>query len=267
MRNEPKSSNQSPISQYEKLACIINALSDPEALKIFDNAATEFESGKATIKKLRTTPRKYYRNLKKLNDTELIDNSGKKCKLSPFGVLLHKLLFNDVSTYLLADKKLVDPLNKIGTRTELTLIENYKDLIKVLVATIEKSKSEILLATKYLDMTVIQSIMFALQKDIKIKTITSEKVDYSGFINLLGNFVKSLRPNSLKFIIGGENNYRSGNVPLSFMIIDKEIAVFEIPDDDFKLGFVSTDKEIVTTLTRLFQETWDQSKALHLPGR
>ncbi len=267
MRDEPKSSQQSPISQYEKLACIINALGDPDALKIFDKASTEFESGKTTIKKLRITPRKYYRNLKKLNEIDLINHSGNKCKLSPFGELLHRLLFKEIATYLLADQNVSDPLKNIGSRAELTIIDSYKDLVSVLIASIEKSKSEIFLATKYIDMTVIQSILIALERNIKIKTITSEKVDYSGFMKLLGGFAKSFRPNSLKFIIGGENNYRSGTVPLSFMMVDNEIAIFEIPEDEFKLGFVSTDKEIVNTLSRLFQEIWSKSKALHLPSR
>ena len=145
-------------------------------------------------------------------------------------------------------------------------MDNYKDLISLLAATIEKSKSEILLATKYLDMIVVQSIVFALQRDIKIKTITSEKVDFSGFIKLLVGFVRSLRPNSLKFVIGRENNYRSGDVPLSFMIVDNEITVFEIPDKEFRLAFVSTDKEVVKILSRLFWEIWNQSKTFNMPS-
>jgi sugar-specific transcriptional regulator TrmB len=167
---------------------------------------------------------------------------------------------------LLADQSLLEPLKKIGSRTELRIVDNYKDLISLLVAAIEKSKSEILLATKYLDMAVVQSIVFALQRDIKIKTITSEKMDFSGFIKLLGGFVRSLRPNSLKFVVGGENNYRSGDVQLSFMIIDNEITVFEIPNKEFKLAFVSTDKEVVKILSSLFWEIWKKSKALHMPS-
>jgi hypothetical protein len=159
-----------------------------------------------------------------------------------------------------------EPLKGIGSKTELRIIDDYKDLITALVATIEKSKSEILLATKYLDITVVQSIIFALQRNITIKTITSEKVDFSGFVKLLGSFVRNLRPNALKFVVGGENNYRSGNLQLSFMIVDNEISVFEIPDDKFRLAFVSTDKEVVKSLYSLFWEIWNQSRKLHMKG-
>ena len=254
-------------SGYEKLASIINVLGDPDTLKILDKAAGGFESGKATIREFKLTPRKYYRNLGKLKDAELVVHFENRYKLTSLGEFLHKLLFKDASAYLLADQSLLEPLQKIGSRIELRIVDNYKDLISVLVATIEKSQSDILLATKYLDITVVQSIIFALQRDIKIKTITSEKVDFSGFINLLSGFVRSFRPNALKFVVGGENNYRSGDVPLSFMIVDNEIAVFEIPDKEFRFAFVSTDKEVVKILSRLFREIWNQSRMLHIPSR
>ena len=264
---EAKLNNIFPVSRYEKLASIISVLGDPDTLRILDKAASGFESGKVTLTELKMTPRKYYRNLRKLNDAELIVHFENRYKLTPSGEFMHKLLFNDASSYLLADPSLIEPFKKIGYRTELIIIDNYRDLINLLVATIEKSKSEILLATKYLDVTVIQSIIFALQRDIKIKTVTSEKVDFTGFIKLLGSFVRNFRSNTLKFVIGGENNYRSGEVPLSFMIVDDEIAVFEIPDNEFRLAFLSTDKKVVSILARLFREIWNQSKTLRITRR
>jgi predicted transcriptional regulator len=260
-------SSGSPDSGYEKLAYIINVIGNPDTLRILYKAAAGFESGKVTLTELKMSPRKYYRSLRKLNDAELIVHFENKYKLTPFGEFLHRLLFNDASAYLMADQKMPDLLKRIGSRTQLRIIDNYKDLINVLVTTIEKSKSEILLATKYLDMTVIQSIIIALERDVKIKTITSEKVDFSGFIKLLGGFVGSMRPSAFKFVVGGENNYRSGNIPLSFMIVDNEITIFEIPDDKFRLAFVLCDKEVVKVLGVLFWEIWNQSKTLHIQSR
>jgi len=260
-------STGSPGSRYEKLASIINVLGDPDTLRILDKALAGFESGKVTISELKLTPRRYYRSLRKLNELRLVVSFENRYKLTPLGEFLHKLLLNDASAYLLADQSLSEPLRKIGSRTELRIVDNYRDLISLLVAAIEKSKSEILLATKYLDMAVVQSIVFALQRDIKIRTITSEKLEFSSFVKLLGGFVRSLRPNSLKFVVGGENNYRSGEVPLSFIIIDNEIAVFEIPNKEFKLAFVSTDEEVIKIMSRLFWEIWNQSRTLHMPSR
>jgi sugar-specific transcriptional regulator TrmB len=259
-------STRSPRSRYEKLASIINVLGDPDTLRILDEAGAGFESGKATIRELNLTPRKYYRSLRKLNEMGLVASFENRYKLTSLGEFMHKLLLNHASAYLLADQSLLKPLEKVGSKSELRVIDSYKDLISLLVTVIEKSKSEILLATRYVDMVVVQSIVFALQRDIKAKTITSESVDFSSFIKLLGSFMRNIRPDTLKFVLGGENNYRSGDVPLSFMIVDGEITVFEIPDREFRVAFVSTDKEIEKILSRLFWEIWKQSKALHMPS-
>ena len=139
-----------------------------------------------------------------------------------------------------------------------------EDNVSLMITTIEKSKHEILLATKYLDLVVVQSLVFALQRDIKLKTITSEKIDLSN-LKMLG-FVRNIRPIFLKSFLSGENNYRWGKVPLSFIIIDGEIAIFEIPNKEFKIAFVSADKEVAKPLSSLFFEIWNRSQILHLPS-
>ena len=257
---------ESPPSRYEKLASITNVLGDPDTLRILDEAAAGFESGKVTIRKLELTPRKYYRSLRKLNDVGLVVYFENRYKLTSLGTFLHKLLFNDASAYLLEDQSLLETFTKIGRRTELTFLDDYKDLTNLLVAAIEKSKSEILLATKYVDMVVVQSLVFALQREVKIKTVTSEKVDFSSFIKLVGGFMRNIRLTSLKLFLGGENNYRSGDVPLSFIIIDGEITVFEVPNSEFKAAFASTDKEVAKVLSHFFWELWNRSQILYMPS-
>ena len=126
-------------SNYEKLAAITSVLGNPDTLRILDKAATGFESGKVTLKELKMTPRRYYRNLRRLSDAELIVHLENRYKLTLLGEFMHKLLFNEASTFLLADQNLSEPLRKIGGRTELRIIDNYKDLISLLVVAIDKS--------------------------------------------------------------------------------------------------------------------------------
>ena len=250
---------------YEKLASIIDTLGDPNTLRVLDQAAEGFESGKKTIKKLKMTPRKYYRSLRKLCDSGLILFFENKYKLSELGEFMHKILLNDASTFLFGEQTLLEPLKKMGTKTEIRIINNYYDLTKLIAASIDESNSEILLATRYMDMVVVQSILFALQRNVKIKTITNEKIDFSAFIKLIGGFLKNIRPNALKFVAGREN-YRVGDVPLSLIIIDSEVTIFEIPDKEFQLAFVSTNREVAKSLSHLFWETWKESKMLRIPS-
>jgi len=252
--------------QYEKLVSILNALRDADALRILDGAKKGFRSGKGVIKELNLTPRKYYRNLKELNQVGIIVSSEDEYRLTPLGELLHRMLLDDLAGILQTNQDLSQNIQNIGTRSELIVIDDYKNLISFLVTAIEESKLEILLATRYLDLAVIQSIVYALERNVKLKTITSAKVDLSALIRLTGGFIRNIRPNLIKFSIGGDSNYRSGEVPLSFVIIDNEIAIFEIPNKHFRTAFVSNDKKTVKPLSGLFLELWNQSQKLHVPN-
>ena len=250
--------------QYEKLVSILDVLSDADALRILDEAKKGFRSGKGVIKELNLTPRKYYRNLKELNHVGIIVSSGDEYRLTPLGELLHRMLLDDLAGVLQTNQDLSQTMPNIGSRSEVIVIDDYKNLISCLVTAIEKSKSEILLATRYLDLAVIQSIVYALERNVKLKTITSAEVDFSAFIKLAGGFLRNIRPNLIKFSIGGDSNYRSGDVPLSFVVIDDEIAIFEIPTKHFRTAFVSNNKKTVKILSGLFLELWNQSQKLHV---
>lgn len=251
--------------RYEKLASLVATLGDTNTLRILDQALAGFESKKETIKQFDMTPRKYYRSLRKLYDAGLIISFENKYRLSSLGEFMHKIIFNDAATYLFEDQKLLEPLKKVGIKTDIRIVKDYKNLTSLLAASIEKSNSEILLATRYIDMIVVQSIIFALQRSVKVKTITNEKTNFSSFIKLVGSFLKNIRPNALK-LVAERDNYRIGDVPLSFIIVDGEIAIFEIPDKEFQLAFISTDKEVAKSLSHLFWETWKESRVLRIPN-
>jgi len=258
------SKNSSGI-QYEKLASILNVLGDADALRILNEAKNGFKSGKAKLKELNFTPRNYYRQLKKLNDFGIITSSQDKYTLTQLGQNLHKILLNDISTVLLSNQSFPYIMQEMGNKSELTVIDEYKKLINLLETAIDKSRIEILLATRYLDLGVIQSIVYALDRNVKLKTLTSEKIDFAAFIKLSGSLLRNIRPNLMRFSLSAGNNYRIGEVPLSFVVVDEEITIFEIPNNQFKMAFVSTDKKTVKLLSGYFTELWNQSSRLRFP--
>ena len=248
-------------SSFAKVASLLHVLSDDSALRILDKAKVGFKSGKLTIKELKLTPRMYYRKLRELNECGILMPIGDEYKLTQLGALLHRLLLKDVSGFLLGNQNLFLPMEKIGNTSEVTVINDYNKLIVFLVDTIDKTKSEILLATRYIDFSVMQRLSYVLERNVNVKSVTSSKIDLAGAMKLLGDALFSIRPNFLKFL-GSKANYRYGDVPLSLIIIDGEITVFEIPDKQFKAAFVTMDKEIVRILSGLFWELWKQSQTL-----
>ncbi len=250
-------------SSFHRLSSLLHVLSDDCALGILNKAAVGLRSGKATIKDLNSTPRRYYRKLRELNEFGIVTSVGDEYKLTRLGAFLHKFLLNDISGLLLADQNLLLPTDKVGNICEITLINDYNKLTDFIIHAIDKSKSEILLATRYLDLAVIQRLIYALDRNVKVKTVTSSKVDFGDIVKLLGDAIFYVRPNMVKFL-SGKGNYKSGVVPFSLMVIDNEITVFEIPNKEFKSAFVCMDKQTVGMLSELFWEVWNNSQTLHV---
>lgn len=248
---------------FARIASILDVLGSTDTLKIFDEAAKGFKSGKEIIKKLRLTPRKYYRDLRKLNDLGIVAASEGLYNLTPVGKYLHRLLLNDALTFLSTDPKLLDVFQRIGHKSDLRVIYDYRDLIELMNAAIEKSNSEILIASRYLDLSVTQSLLYALQRGVELKSVSNEKLDLSSLMRLLSTLIRVVRPNFVKLYLD-KPDYRVGEVLVSFMIIDDEICIFELPSKEFKIAFLSNDKKVAELLSDLFREIWNRSQRLHL---
>jgi len=253
-----------PDRKYERLSSMLDALGNTTALKILNEAAEGFESGKEAITRLGTTHRRYYRYLKRLNELGIVAPSGKNYHLTPLGKQLHKLVFNDALNLVSLGPERLDPLQGIGEKSELTIIDNYSDLIKSMNAAIEQSKSEILLTTRYVDLSVTQSLIYALQRGVKLKSVSNEKLDLSSLFKLLSNIARGIRPNFIRLILD-KPDYKVGDVPMSFILIDGEISIFELPTKEFKIAFHTTDKRTVKLLSDLFRGIWNSSRKLRIP--
>jgi len=248
---------------YDALSSILGSLSDTAALKIFNEAAEGFSSGNEVISRLGLTTRKYYRYLQKLRDQGIIAYSGKEYYLTPFGKRLHKLMFNHVSSLLSTDPELLDSFQRVEGPCRLEIIDDYSELAKFLNSLIEKSKYEILLATRYVDLSIAQSLLYALQRGVKVRSVSNDKLNLSSLLALLKDMVRLIRPSSIPSFFNN-SDYRAGEVPLSFLIVDNEIAVFEIPTEEFKMSFCTSDKKIILLLSDLFRGLWNKSGKLQI---
>jgi hypothetical protein len=113
---------------------------------------------------------------------------------------------------------------------------------------------------------VLQSVSNAIERVVKVKTLNDSKLDYPRFFKLIEEIHRDIRSSFAKFFVDADKNYRLMNVPFSFIVVDGELTVFEVPSRQFKVAFVSTDPQIVKALTELFWELWHDSKTLNVPG-
>ena len=249
--------------EYKELSSILYSLGNITALKIFLESAKGFKSGNEIVDKLGVNRRKYYRYLKNLSDLGMIDSLGKDYYLTPKGKHFHKILFGwklQDSDYLAK----LDSIQNIGRKNQIIVLDDYSNLINLMNTLINQSTHEILLATKYLDLTVIQHLVQAINRDVKVKSVTDKNIDFPGFFKLLSIFAKNIRPNLIRFY-RNESNYKVGDVPLSFIIIDNNICVFEFPSREFQIAFLLTDKRSLTILSNYFLEIWNRSDNMKIP--
>jgi predicted transcriptional regulator len=247
----------------KKLYSILNVLSDPPSLEMLNEASKGFISGDEVIHKLALTSRQYYRYLKKMRDAGLITASGTKYYLTPLGKNFHRLLINNALSLLSLDSEISGSFPNSEEKSDLRIIDHYDELVNVLNVLIEKSKSEISIATKYVDFSITLSLLSSIQKGVRIKSISNIGLNLTALFGLLKTMIGTIRPKSLLKSLGNAD-YRMGEVPMSFIIIDNEIGVFEIPSEDFKMAFCTSDRQIIKALSELFDGLWIKCDKLGL---
>src|SRR4030042_1132199 len=127
----------------------------------------------------------------------------------------------------------------------------------------EKSRHDVSISTRYVDLSVSQNLLCALQRGVKVQSLSNRGLDLRSLFRLLKIVARDMRYKSMSSFINN-SDYRVGDVPLSFIILDNEIGVFEIPSDEFKMAFYTTDRRIVKILSDFFIEIWDKSTKLSL---
>jgi DNA-binding PadR family transcriptional regulator len=260
--------------QYEKLPSMFRILGNSTALKILNEADKGFKSGKETIRKLRLTPREYYRSLRRLQELGIIDciippkSDGKKehvYSLTAIGKNLRRLVFNDFLSLLHNDEKHLDLLENLENHGRLTTIDDYGDLVKLLTNLIERARSQILIATRYVDFSVSQSMIQALQRGVKLKSVTDKRLNLPQFLKLIGGLLRNINSNLLKYYLTSKD-YRIGDIPISFSIVDNEVVVFELPTKEFEMAFLSKDKTVLKVFHDIFWKIWKNSPVFDVGG-
>lgn len=251
---------------FGKVAYLLKVLGDPSSLRILYEAKCGFKSGLQFARKLHLTPRKYYKRLRKLCDLGVLEHQtfpnakGKEYiyVLTPLGKHIYEIIFNDIQSLVDGNNMKFDGF---VSYSRMGVISNYEHLVKAVVGLVKEAKSKILLATRYLDLEVAQSLMQAVLRDIELKSITNKELNIPQFMKLIGGLTRNLRPSLLKIVDLAEKmgNFRIGNVPVSFIMMDGEIVVWELPTKDFEMAFISQEKWILEIFENYFWKLWKAS--------
>lgn len=277
---------------------LFDIFSNLDALKIFLYAQNGIENSKRVMKELELTPKRYYTRLKELMEIGVLERGGKGYRYTPLGEALYQLgyyLYNVLEHKEklkligdLRDSKILEPhemervleifsedseglelvlksLGMIDETENIEKIDNFDKLAERLAEDIKFAEDYIYLASRYLDMRVIEACMKAMKRKVEVKVLLSEE----HLSNKLNKLRFLLTPILLKMaieIISSfkiQNFLRKRKISYSFCIIDEKICLFEFPpfmEGNFSIAFRVVDKYIAEKFKEYFEELWNKTE-------
>jgi predicted transcriptional regulator len=291
------------VTAFNEMVRILDALGHEDALAIFMYAERRIKSSKLAIEELGLTQKRFYSRLKELIEVGLVEKSEGEYRYTTFGNIFFKIGFSLLE--MLENREQIELLEKIrvssslpnsevdkihsvvsksfrdmsglfdmvflsGKQRKVEVLPSYERLVERIVEEIKVSKEEILLATRYIDNKVIDSMFKAQTKSIKSKVIMA-KENLEDKVNKLQLMLSPGMVMSLLEYLNDpdlDDLVRDGNVPFSFCIMDGKHCFFELPsmgNHDFSIAFFVDDEEIGERFTKMFNTLWESAEAKSVP--
>jgi predicted transcriptional regulator len=291
------------VTAFNEMVRILDALGHEDALAIFMYTERGINSSKLAIEELGLTQKRFYSRLKELIEVGLIEKSEGEYRYTTFGNIFFKIGFSLLE--MLENREQIELLEKIrvssslpnsevdkihsvvsksfrdmsglfdmvflsGKQRKVEVLPSYERLVERIIEEIKASKEEILLATRYIDNKVIDSMFKAQTRSVKNKVIMA-KENLEDKVNKLQLM---LSPGIVMSLLEYLNDpdlddlARDGNVPFSFCIMDGKHCFFELPsmgNHDFSIAFFVDDEEIGERFTKMFYSLWESAEAKSVP--
>ncbi len=215
------------------------------SVEILAEAAGEFQSGKDAIRNFGLSQKLYYSRLMELRRLGLIEKEGiRKYRLTEKGRLVLDL--QDRLGRAMSQ-------NRPSLPIESRLITDYLAMIDSLSMQIDRSKSRIKLASRYVDVTIAKSIFDALDRNVSVQAIYKSGRTHLGRLAL--DSLTLLRSDFGSQLERIWKLTRVADIPFSFAVVDGHWSGIEFvgPDDTFLSALEFEGKAAATSLSLLFR--------------
>lgn len=156
--------------------------------------------------------------------------------------------------------------------THVDIVWKYEDMIAAIIQRIELCKDEILLASKYTNELIINSMLHKAQAGVKVKVISDKSLVRKFFAQFQHNMIDIKDKNSLERSTVVANPWYPGNIdrraadlPFSMIILDgKEVGIELVHANDpktFNGVIFIRDERIAKVMSRYYQKIWDSSSS------
>ncbi|MFQ6011926.1 MAG: TrmB family transcriptional regulator sugar-binding domain-containing protein [Nitrososphaerales archaeon] len=272
---------------------IMGMLSKKDVLDIFTSASEGLNSSDRAPATLGMTPRRYYKSLSQLMASGLLKKSGKRYTHSGLGEQVYQQEVRGLQAILTQEHgiELLDEIRKntgitvddlsrvtpavvndlqstlqVAELSPLRTIRNYEDLVAVVQEEIDKCKKEIVFATRYQDFRVVQSMLRAVSRGVKVTSLVSDKVDLSHRLQMLGNFFSHPETIKLWHELRASPNLtvKHCNLPYSFAAFEGARCVIEVVNpvesENFFIALIFENESLCENLVKNFNKLWQTAE-------
>jgi len=271
----------------EQLQQVLLFLSRRDAIKILNASIGGINSGTRTRKLLGLSQKRYYTRLNELIKASLIEKVNSKYEITMLGKLCLQMV--EILSDALSQSKRLDLLTRIG-RLEGITIDQMESIAKILsnidiegmmvpvkmcdtwtsvVETtnsyLERAEETIHFATKYFDHRTVESIIMAIQRGVKFRSLIDKhlSIDIKNRVKLLGSMLSHPRMFKLfyNFVRSAKEISRYVDLPYTFFVIDGRYASIEISNpvtNHFYVGFFFHHTGICKKLLENFEMLWEK---------
>ncbi|MDQ1279183.1 MAG: hypothetical protein QG670_443 [Thermoproteota archaeon] len=280
-----------PSFNLDEIEVILNAISNKDALKILIKCKKGIEKPTKTIKQLGLTQRRYYARLSELIKRGLVEKKDESYYLTTLGEVVYDIgiKFNTAlinrKQFDLADrlrkskyisleetKKIINALSSKGILgyfgesnniNPIKMVDNLEDVVQELVTKIDQAKESVYLASSYTDARVIQAVLRTIKRNVKFALISNN----NNFLKKIQLFRIIFSPQMIQDLIditsSKEIRMKQFNIQYSFCVIDREVAMIELPNEShniFYTGFIIENKILSEKLIETFEAFYNKGK-------
>jgi sugar-specific transcriptional regulator TrmB len=181
--------------------------------------------------------------------------------------------FTDEDIKIFVGKLLSDNISSVhgsNNNTHVDIIWKYDEMVSAIVQRIELCRDEILLASKYTNELIINSMLHKVRAGIKAKVISDKFLVRKFFEQFQENMTEIKDKNTLerRNVVGnpwypGNIDRRAADLPFSMIILDrKEVGIELIHANDPKTfnGVIFVrDENIANIMISYYQKIWESS--------
>jgi predicted transcriptional regulator len=267
MSNDNISSSVNATPEVEtKARNIYSALSNSDSLRIFNLAASGIDASTSVLEKYQFSKKRYYGRLKELVDLGLVAKADGEYRHTTLGNLVYESQVKDLEQILLNKVNIAtvmqmkarvkknpteavprELISDIETSTGISNLEpvkfydNWNELSMDVAIEIETMKSEVCVATRYMDFRTAEAALRAASNGRKIAILHSSRNGLSTKLQLMGNLMTHPKALGVFKELATNSNVSmcESIVPYSFLVIDGQIVGLEIvnPEDPYSFFF------------------------------